>query len=473
MLIDRNYVYVAPVDSKVVHRYRHAARDREDPADRLLLDYPAVDLAFAPDGRLLLVESRPGWTFRVAVYDVETLKRVPHPLADREVDSRYFLRTLWNELPDGRRLLDGVISEDRNGVVQCLTERPELPTALLPRPYSPPHRNEPGMIAWGRELRGIQLIGSRGASSGQLPHGVHELLKFAPIIVSLRQVSRPNEGPTSIELDLRDITTQQPIHTMTFSASEPDIIAFGMNTRITQTSDRVVIAHASTGLTLFRIPAEIRTKAKVPLHLKPPKLPVGKMSARLHFEVPAEGGENAKTFVLHNAAPGLTIDRRTGKVTIDAAEICRQVRTGDVELFGYLRSLARRQRTEAEEAEFRRVTGGELGKDQIPLAITTEVGVSDTEGASDKMTLFPIVTFSKEEFEALFPSPVSPSAPPVTALPSPSPSGSAPKTPPMPGREAADGERLRQLEERLRKTEAALEAVLKRIEVLKKRERIP
>ncbi len=137
-----------------------------------------------------------------------------------------------------------------------------------------------------------------------------------PLIVGVAR--KPGQN-FSLELIVREAMTGQLLEAVPLAAPKPGKywnFPETLTPVIVEASDRVLVGYPG-GVATFRVPAAWKSQAKVPLHLKAPKVGVGRTSRPFQFETTAAGGAAGKTFVLVNESPGLAIDAATGRVTVD------------------------------------------------------------------------------------------------------------------------------------------------------------
>ena len=467
MHIDDEYVYLAPQGASIVSRSRH---DSTEVVDKILLDGPAQDLVFLPAGKLALLcggLSRG----KICVYDTKPLERVRHPLSEREPGSletqRRDLSSRVRPLTGGLFYEDGVLWDTESNTIQCIVMPPHLAEASIGSSRPTQDAGRFLLPQWGRVFESHGLHDARGARIDRPdPFTVSQLLRQAPLIVGVGRKQETGNRAAELELTLREVLTGQRLESLSLGKPQPRTLAGLHSSQLAffaETADRVLVGYPG-GLAMFSIPAALMARTRVPLHLKPPKIAVGRVNDKLQFDIDAAGGAANKRFSLLNESAGLAIDGRSGQVTIDGREIWKrlpQSNPGALSLMDEWNADQRGRRI----AEFAHVTGQELGPDQVSLSVRVAVAVSDQEKGFDQLTLYAILVATREELAEIAPKPAAGNPPNVAGGTAPAPARPEVGTEPE--------ERIRNLEGRLRRTEAALQEAIQQLEALERRSTPP
>ena len=445
--VDGAIIY-APADGTFLYRIDP---DRAGEPVRVFLDAPARDLAVVPGPRLAAIPQ----AGRPRFYDPDTLRPsaadgAPGAAAASPTETSGWNPGLIAHLPGDLIRVGARVRARHGGAPRCLTGPLNLPP-LLEGPSSSNTGLGQGPEVWGRrasqqtltDWRGNQVTrwnAERATILTDLPaavlsrvedldqgRGVRELLEYRDLVQgNLLAAQVLDEGPRGRQMQ------------MVSSIGGGHLFGAVRGKMALVRNDRLHLAP---------IPREAIARAPVPVHIEYPRAPLAiALGQEVKLALKAGGGTGKLTFEMLRDVPGVGVDRSSGTLRISAADAWNARGTrgqlGGERMMPGLREA------------YRELTGEPLDPGRLPLGLSVTVIARDEEGQQGRLELSMIVLVPRQE---------ATTPPPTSAGPAPAPVARAATGEPS---TAAIPERLRQIDDRLRHTEAMLADILRKLDRL-------
>jgi hypothetical protein len=401
--LDDKYIYLA--DGDALRRL-----DRSDPSKQT---------RFSLGGRPERIEPLPGGQLAVrlvnhpnaavAVFDRETLKRIPGHFAETDpapLDDHP--PAIVERGRDGTLVFADKFVDAATGEVRCVLESNRLPALVdsAARKNSMPALRSEEKVLWGRTIANGALKTAQGAPidvSVEWWNGV--LSPFDPLAACVRYDKSAGHIPRRL-LELREIKAGRVLCTVDLGdvvvSQEPNGYSGRNPTEPLQVTRDRVVRRDGKRLLAWHIPDDVKQKAVPLLALKIPKIPVVSVEKAVEVQFATLGGEGVPTFALTKGYDGLSIDAVHGKVTIDLPKIWKQYLAGGAEpatpfAFHVQPAVA----TPGVAAIYQRLTGAPLPAGKTALRLPLRVGVTNVAGESDELRLSVIVLGPQNDVDKL------------------------------------------------------------------------
>jgi hypothetical protein len=469
--LDDKYIYMALASGNVLYRL-----DRSDLSSRkrLFVNGQPLRMEILPDGNLAIRVSASQPFNSVEVYDRETL--VPNAKHFARKDSTIGLQdspVIAERGPDGTLIFNEKIVDAATGEMRCATEfnaLPALADAVVTERHSLPGRDARAAI-WARRLSGTTLISVQGSRIAEI-RGSGEISSFDPLAACVR--SEQNGGEVKTVLEFREIKAGEIISQVDLGLSPrgqgmPESFNSFLHPVLQMTKDKVVYRDGSR-LVVCPIFGEVKKKAAFPLALKIPKVPVASVENSVKLQFAVYDVQERPTYSLTKEYEGLSIDAAQGMVTIDLPKIWKAYLANGGRLRNHNGSYATNAATPPDmRAIFERLTGTPLPAGKMAFRLPLRVAVTNDSGESDELRISLIVTAPKADVDKVAAQQLAEQTKVreemlrrqeesrAAAVRTAAASGAGP---------SGDGDRVSQLESRVRRLEASLDAVLQKLDRL-------
>jgi hypothetical protein len=451
--VDGAIIY-APAEGTFLYRL-----DPDPAADpvRAFLDTPARDLAVVPGPRLAVIPQ----AGRPRFYDPKTLRPVTTDGAPGANATPSYDVTEWNSvliaaMPGGLTRVGSRIFPPDGGGPLCLTGRLRLPP-LFPDPSPTTMGYGQGPEIWGRRVDQQMLSEWRGNPLVRWNSALTTILMDDPVAVLARvETIDPSRG-YRVVLEYRDLVQGNVLTTQVLdqgpTGGQPQMPFVSSGSPLFR-AVRGKLALALDGrLYLATIPHEAVAQAPVPVHFDYPQAPLTITPGETaEVALRASGGKGRLTFEMFHDVPGVSVDRTAGTLRVSAADVWNARGTkgqyDGATIAGIIPGV---------RESYQELTGKPLDPDRFAFGLAVSVIARDEEGQEGRLELSMILVVPRQEA----------TAPPPTASAVPAP---APVARPTVGESpaAATDERLRQIEDRLRRNEAVLDSILRKLEALER-----
>ncbi len=459
--VDDNYVYIAPTSGNVLYRL-----DQKDfnVSKRVFLNGTPIRIITMPKGKIVVqFGNQCSWAF----YDAATLQ--PIESVDRPITSSSltaFSRLQAEQFLTPRRIIDA------EGNTVCLLANSQLfPT--MKYGVRSTQRSHPGSLpqanVWGRNLvnnsirnlMGQPIVSWSGLSS--------RLSLDTPIAVSLRQESQ--NRTLKYFLEYRNLVEGKIIHSSLFDrmdAARPPM-GHGSTFPFEVAGGRVLVGMGNR-LRSVRVPEDDFENLESPLYLVWPKLPVYEIGEEpLRCQIKARGGSGNIQFSLAATYPGIELDEASGELTVEGAALWKNMLPT---LASRSSSTSVRQQLMKQMKDnaihYKNAFGKDLPADKLAVSIPVFVVASDEEGQIDQISFDMVALGNRKELNEMV----------VAQQQQIDEQNERRRQEQQRMRELAEQqrqrlrapgeERLDELEQRIRRMEATLDAILLKLEKLEK-----
>ena len=291
-------------------------------------------------------------------------------------------------------------------------------------------------------------------------HGPGQISPFEPLLAVVRIDG--DQSRITKTLEFHEIKAGELIAQVELGWSErlpgppDDIFNKGLqgNPSLQIAKDKVVYRDG-TRLHVCPISAEVRKKALLPLVLKIPKLPVATVEKPVEVQFATYDPQDRPTYSLTKDYDGLSIDAKSGRVTFDLPKIWKGYLADGPKLAKVNAMSVPRIAPRDTAAIFERLTGTRLAPDRTAFKLPLCVAVTNAGGETDELRLALIVTASKAEVDKVTSEREAAAAKVRDEM-----IRAAAGTKAAPG----NGDRVTELENRVRRLEASLDAVLQKLD---------
>lgn len=477
--IDEKFVYIAPASGNIIYRLNHALED----GARQFLQFPPQQLWRIGPDRLAVVAND------VLLFDVE--KMVPAPPAElpspgiepQPAVSSYNkgmashsrgIVQMFGRVVDGRTgktwRLSGVAS------LPCLTGDAGSNRAMMLA-----FRNaSPLPSQWGRQLSHAILTNHRGSQIAQWSSNGSDVAVFADDWPGFVTVATAVDGRTVHKtLEVRSVVDGAVRYSAPLESStqrNSPYLRFGSRTMLVH--GHTVYYATNDEIVLVSIPEGVTSQLRVPTHFLVEQQTELEVEKSVSFPLRVGGEREGITFTLLDESPGVAIDARQGTLTIDTEALWKnlvsRIPPGEIE-GSVLRSTAQppSRYSRGENARhYKFLTGKDLPEDKFAAQLPVHVNLRDVEGQEDTIHFHVVVSGPRkaiddaielrkaEQAKRMAERVESQRKAELARNAAPARPGN--QTPSQPGTTAE--ERLNELEARMRRIEAALDSILKRLD---------
>jgi hypothetical protein len=460
-LIDGDFLYWKPVSVNVINRL---AMSGDPTFKQLPLQVAVEQMFFVGDDRLALVVDEDQAT-RIHVYERRSFSRLPDDwlsrLAFRSVRRRY--GTVANHLGDDELHLAPLVIDQRTGKAKCVVDTVYGTPSLDPKTAPTSTLANLGMgDAWWRRRysnQEVKLMGVGGATLFRIPSRTWCVSSNLPLCASMI-VSGSSRNASHV-LEIREVVYGKRIDELALAADGPSGVGNQAGMRF---SGRNVLVAMLDKLMVFEIDPEKLTVAE-PLRLLHPTLAAGSVDRPAVFQLEAKGGKPPYRFALGQKIDGVTVSETTGQVRIDFPGIWKRrvedvsqgtqppFQLADPQLLREIQS----QRTVEEWIE--KVTGVKVPAGMVATTIPLTLSATDSGGQGDRVFAQAIAVAPKHAIEE-----ANAAAAKIRAAQHDKMIAERQGTAKSGADEDTTATRLGELEKRVRRIEAQLDTILRKLD---------
>jgi hypothetical protein len=462
--VNDSFVYVAPHSGNLFVKLDH---NLEQKARQFVSSAPKEMVTMA-GGKLVIVSDQ------THVYDGEKLEidtELIGPPAIARLNS--IVQTVSDELVQvGCRIINR-----RTGETVRLVNSTLLPSIAGTFQNFSRHRSGQAAVprGWGRQITGQSLTNYRGSQIAQWAGISSSVIPTRwPVGITIRNVSSNTVGGVSAKttLDLCSLVDGSIRHSLvidvsvTRGSSRPPSF-YGMRSLLTTVGDRVVYL-GNDRLLLAKIPDSVLKNLPTPAHFRQDQQLELEVADSIEVPLRAGGIADGARFSLLAEYPGIAVNTDTGILTLklemlwkefvdravsqQGVNFARDLRTGEVSPFNI----------EENGLRYQVLTGKKLKPGRLAAMLSISAALRDKEGQEDAVSFNVIVVGSRATFDAAVEERKRLQAKQLAA------SDKAMLEKAREQKQTADlpaiEKRLNDLESRIRRIEAALDAVLRKLE---------
>ncbi len=315
VLIDDHYVFWKPATVNVINRLALS----EDAEKKQLLLSKTLDQAFLiGDDRLGLIVTDSRAT-RIEVYGRDSLELRPSDSLSQPLrrQSRRF-GSAARHLGDDELHLSPRILDQRTGSTKCFVNLAHdvalLDTTKGPVGTFPSSGNHNSW--WRRKYDRQDVSTVSGTKLFHLPANTWAVSRTLPLHACMI-LSGTNRNPAR-KIEIRELVYGKKVHETVLPRGGPSRTPPRNGIRFT--GDKVAVAMFDE-VAVVDIPRDILKEVREPLRLLHPRIPVCDTESPLEFHLEARGGEAPYTFSLGSDSKGATVDPQSGRVSIDLPRV--------------------------------------------------------------------------------------------------------------------------------------------------------
>jgi hypothetical protein len=489
--LDDKYVYMALASGNVL--YRLDRTDLTKPTRVFLTGQPSRIEAL-PGGQVAVKIMNSPFS-SVVVYDRETLTRNAKHFAQMDQSAGIDQSPIIAERgPEDTLLFREMIVDAATGELRCPQEVNALP-ALADAAVRDNNMMMAGRMVtqrpvWSRFHNGQQLLNAQGTRVADINGTAFAISTFIPLAAGVRIEGETRSGRMANRsggkriLEFHEVKLGEVIHTVDLGATEPGAgflpqpyNGYGSPT-LQITKDKVLYRDGSR-IVVSAIPDEVRKKCLMPLAFKIPKVPVASVDQPVELQLATYGSEGVPSFSLTKEYEGLSIEASTGKLTVDVPKIWAKVLAGGRPLTPYFGGFPTQGQQPDTGLIFERLTGKPLEAGKMAYRLPIRVAVTNPAGESDELHFSLIVVAPRDQLERA-----------TGKLQAEQAAAQAKAKAEMMRRQqelaranaermgqaglpagAGDADRMNQLEARVRRLEATLDAVLQKLDKMENERR--
>jgi hypothetical protein len=494
--LDEKYIYYALQSGNAVYRANRADWSKKD---RIFVNSLPQRIVLAPDKNFAIILAE-NHGESVQMYDRETLQKNESHYAHTEMNRMSMMeRTcLWEPRGDGVFQYGSIFFDAASGKRLCYGGSLPLPpmanASFVGKSDMPPMmRNERIVERWSRVVAGNQLlrdntvIGHFSEMGGNAT--ISTISADYPLLIAY-QTRQGEKNEMESVLEYRELKTGDLIHEYKLSEANSrtnprhqSMMTSGA--KIAVVRDKVVLFQANKVL-VITIPKAVLEKVTPPLLLKYPQLLPVTTEKPLKLKLASIGGEGAVKYSLLSAYDGLSLDSKTGAVELDIPALWKKylekakpsqemmMQTGSPAPLMFPAEAVLKENA----AHYQNLTGEELPADKRAFTLPLNVKVSDTSGQIDSLMLSVIVLVSAKELDEVIKNQkvesernqekakLKQAEMQQEILRKSQQLAVPPKSDSSAG--GSEGDRIQQLENRVRRLEAALDQVLQKLDKVEK-----
>lgn len=460
--IDEKYVYLSPNSGNLFYRLDHSLGGGE----RQFLQSAPQQLTKLSPNRLAVVGEQ------LQVFDTDTMQSVSSKQINSHIHNAVVL-VGRNKVQVGPRLFDR-----QTGKTLRITSPVNLPTLVennVRTSFGLADRNQTP-TRWGRRVNGSILSNHKGSRITEWPGGRSGVIAERwPMAVMIAPAQQERLVNTMLELcNLIDGTVRHAavIDVSPRNNSHPGF--YGAQTRLL-VSDDTVLYLKDTELLVATIPENIAQEMPVPAHFLPEQETEIELSESAVIPLRTGGPRDGVTFSLLAESPGIKLDSKSGELTVDVQSLWNDLITRVASGNSNQQFPARNQPPIASRAEnaqgYKELTGKELPEDKFAAHLPISAVLQDSEGQEDGVQFSIVVVGTRQALDAAIETQKAAQAQKIAQMEEAKNKqreaqalreAEMKKAENQPGKSV--NERLDELEARARRIEAALDAILKRLE---------
>lgn len=447
--IDDEFVYVSLNSGNLINRWNRELTESE----RLFLPATPKQLFPIGPGRLAATADQ-----QLMMIDSKEMKSLPMSTDMTRGDPSRLIRSLGHlEIQLGNRILD-----TRTGKTKTTTGFMNLPmlTTSVAQQFGATPPNYPAITRWGRTLAGNALTNYKGSRifswQGQRITAFSERWPMGILIGPAEGTS----GPTTM-MELVNLIDGTIVHAAVIDSAKPNQQTrtpsyYGIRNTLIVDNDRALFLMGSH-LLAAPIPQRIAEAMPMPAHFVLPQRAEIDSEQPVTWKLATAGRTEGVEFNLLNEYAGLSLNRQTGEVTVDTPRLWEQfvqlaVNNGQKSLWIGLPDQTK---------SYKELTGKELPEDKFVAQLPISVSLQDPEGQEDGIQFGVLVVGPRKPFEEALTARRTEQARQLMLRQEEQKAKEAAKQQEITN---SVGERFDALEGRLRRLEAALESVLKKLD---------
>lgn len=462
--IDDDYVYISPNSGNLFHRLDRSLGQGQ----RMFLQSAPTQLVKIGKDRLVAVGGQ------MQFFQTEPLEPVSDLGETMSVDPRQGIRCLGHkEVELGNRIV-----ERATGKLVAVTGFVSLPLLVEGNPqpaYNPMDRNQLP-ARWGRRLAGNTLTNSKGSRISQWAGPrVGILSERWPMAILI--ASSQDGAATTTTMELANLVDGLVEHTSIIDVSSNSRRSnspsfYGQRNTLIAAGDKVLVLQ-NTELLIATIPQKIADAMPMPTHFLPQQLREVEAAQPAKLKLAVAGKTDSVTFSLMAEYPGVVLDSGTGELTIDTPTLwdsfVKRASAASPPVDPRHRSQPSATSREENARRYQDLTGKALPADELAAQVPVSAVVQDSEGQEDSLQFSMIVVGSRKQLDEALAARQAEAEEQRAAMQAARQVQEETRR-----REAAHqsevkadesvDQRLEALEARVRRMEAALDAILKRLD---------
>lgn len=461
--IDSKYVYLAPNSGNLFYRFDHGLAGGER---QFLQSAPDQLTKIAPN-----ILAAVGEQFQT--FEVNPMKPIPFEGSPRF--NPHFQKAIealgQNELRIGSRIFNRQTGKTLQitGVVNLPPLIPNTAGTSIPNPNQTP-------VRWGRQVNGSSLMNYKGGQIAAWPGNrsgvISERWPLAVVIAPTQQNQLVN---TMLELcDLVDGTVKHSAVIDVSPGRGSSVSFYGAMNRML-VHEQTILYLSDTELLVATIPKNIAESMPVPTHFTREQVTEIELSKTAEIALRTEGPRQDVTFSLIAESPGISLNSKTGVVNVELQDLWSNMLktvTGTNHQFQNPNQQASSSRAENAKI-YKELTGKELPEGKFAACLPISAVLQDSEGQEDGIKMSVIVVGPRQEVDAAIQKQKDDQAQQLAQMEAQQKkmreeSAAAQRKAELEKAEQKSGkgtpERLDELEARMRRIEAALDAILNRLE---------
>ncbi|GAA4438383.1 hypothetical protein [Bremerella cremea] len=448
--IDENYVYLAPNSGTLFYRLDHQLAGSER---QFLQSAPKQLVKFAPN--VVVAEGS-----KLQAFDTQKMQPVPLN------SPQNFALIGENVIQIGSRVFDR-----QTGETLRITPTDGLPTLVRNEAtgfYRLPDRNQ-SPVRWGRRLQGSSLSNSKGRQITSWPGGrigvISERWPMGVLVASSQQGRIVN---TTMELcDLVEgLVKHSAVIDVSSNGNSRGTFFNGANRLLVH--EQTVLFLNNTELLVATIPTDVAEAMPVPVHFSQDQVTEIALSPSAVIPLRTAGLREGVTFSLLAESPGLTLDPKSGKLTVEVQRLWDDM-TKRITSSGPILPGSRQEASFATRSnnaqKYEELTGKELPDDKFVAQIPILAALQDSEGQEDTVQFSVVVVGPRKEIDLALKKNEEAQAQQRARMEEARQKQreAAMNNPGIPQAKSTE-QRLDELEARTRRMEATLDAILRRLE---------
>ncbi len=383
--IDDQYAYIAPASGDVFYRLNHELAV----AKRMFFKSTPTAMQKISDDRLAVITQT-----GLQIFDVQTMKEItPTSRGKIQHVSQMAIYPLNNAYS---RVNHQVIRSSDGAVVQI--KQTSLPTLVSTSNRGSQHSSVRGMVSqsnWGRLLLGNQLVDSSGGRVVSIDHETAAALSDQwPVLVIAKKTYTPNVTTTLRFLSIVDGSVVQSM-----ILNEDDEVTGSQrhshaNRTLLMTSGNKVFYIDGDHLVFTEFPDAAKL-AEVRTHFSPEQTTEISADRVATIELRVSGPKANLSFRLLQEFPGVKLDESSGTLTIQAPELWKQMISKEVSNSSHsgIRGRSNSPIDRATNADaYEAATDKKLPANQFAAQIPIAVSFQDDEGRGDQLNFHVVVT---------------------------------------------------------------------------------
>ena len=461
--IDDDHVYISPNSGNLFYRLDRSLGQSQP----MFLQSAPKQLVRIGKDRLLAVGQQ------LQFFTTDPLKVVPGLFEGASVEPGQTLRVLGqNEVQLGSQVLDRATG-DLVGITGT-TQLPSLARATGRAGFSSMNRDR-APICWGRWLGGNMLTNRQGNRVCQWPgERIGVLSERWPMAILVNSVYQ--QGTTTTTLELANLVDGLVAHTAIIDVSPNTGRSgssghYGERKTLLTTGGKVLLLKG-TELLVATIPQKVAGAMPMPTYF-PQQYAEVDAGEPTKLKLAVKGNTDGVTYSLLAEYPGVALDSDTGELAIDTPMLWDSyVKQAPVESHApRIRSRNQPSAMSPEEngRQYRALTGKELPADKLAAQLPISAVLQDRNGQQDSIEFRVIVLGSRKSLDDAIAAKNAEIKERLAAAQEAKKAQEEARAREAEMQKEAEGdksvtERLDELEARLRRLEAALDSILKRLE---------